>query len=181
MRARPGHLVLVGPMGVGKTTVGRILAARLGLRLRDSDLDLRARDRSGREIAQEQGVPALHQWEASHLLDALADPEPAVVAAAASVVEDGRVVAALQGEPFVVWLWAPPETLVRRLGQGDHRRDLGPEPQLALTALAERRDPLYRQLADLTIDVNSLTPDQVAEAIVSRLPSQVDVTGGGDK
>lgn len=175
MKAHPDHLVLVGPMGVGKTTVGRIVASRLGRRFRDSDLDLEVSGRNGRDLAREQGVPALHTWEAEHLLEALADPEPAVIAAAASVVEDERAVEALRDGPFVVWLWAPPETLIERMARGDHRRDLGADPELALAALASRRDPLYRQLADLTIDIDGLTPDQAAEAIVSRLPAEPTV------
>jgi shikimate kinase len=165
------HLVLVGSMGVGKTTVGRILATRLGRPLRDSDLDLQASGRSGRDIARAAGVNALHRWEADHLLDVLATPAAAIIAAAASVVDDARCFGALQA-PFVAWLWAPPDLLVARMAAGNHRRDLGDDHRVALAALAERRDPLYRKVADTTVDVGSLTPDQAADAIVRRLRSR---------
>jgi shikimate kinase len=163
------HLVVVGPRAVGKSTVGRMVAAELGWPWRDSDRDLAATGGRGRELARAEGVDALHRCEAEHLLTALQRAEPSVIAAAASVVEDPRCLEALR-EPFVVWLWAPPDVLVSRLARGGHRRDLGPDPQLALLALAQRRDRLYGQVADLTIDASRLAPTQAAEAILARLP-----------
>lgn len=159
------HIVLVGPMGVGKTTVGAEVARRLGRPLRDSDGDFRASDRNARELAERQGVEALHRLEADLLLDALASPTPAVIAAAASVVEDPRVIEALRGQ-LVVWLTAPPELLVGRLASADHRRDLGTDPAAALARLAAERDPGYRAVADATLDVGGQSPEQLAGAIV---------------
>jgi shikimate kinase len=161
------HVVLVGAMGVGKTTVGGLVASRLGRRLHDSDVELAATGRTGREVAVSAGVAALHRWEADDLLESLDAPEPSVIAAAASVVEDPRCVAALE-PAFTVWLWAPPETLEQRMASGPHRRELGDEPLVAIAALAQRRDPAYRQVADLTVDVGRLTPEQAAEAILIR-------------
>ncbi|MGH9209901.1 MAG: shikimate kinase [Acidimicrobiales bacterium] len=172
--ATSSHLVLLGAMGVGKTTVGRVVAAGLRRPLRDSDLELRAAGRNARDVALVSGVDALHLLEADHLLGALAAPEPAVIAAAASVVDDARCLAALEA-PFAVWLWAPFETLAERMRHGDHRRDLGDDPLVAMTALAQRRDPRYRQVADATIDVGRLAADQVAEAVLSRFEA---VDGG---
>src|SRR4029450_13513392 len=80
------HIVVVGSMAVGKSTVGRGLAARLGRPFRDSDADLGATGGgTGRGLAEREGVEALHRWEAGHLLTALEGSQPAVVAAAASV------------------------------------------------------------------------------------------------
>src|ERR671911_539129 len=105
--ARSSHVVLVGGMAVGKTTVGWRVAVSLRRPLRDSDIDLEAaRGTSGRELAERDGTAALHRWEADHLLRALASPEPQVVAAAASVVDDDRCLHALAA-PFVAWLRAP--------------------------------------------------------------------------
>ena len=78
--ADPPHIVVVGSMAVGKSTVGRALAARLDRPFRDSDDDLEAArgpDRS--RLAEREGVDALHRWEAEHLLAALAGTPPAVV------------------------------------------------------------------------------------------------------
>jgi len=162
-----GHLVLLGAMGVGKTTIGRLVAASLERPMRDSDEDLRHTGRTGREVARASGVDALHRWEADNLLEALRQPTWTVIAAAASVVEDPRCLAALQA-PFVVWLWAPPEVLVARMAHGTHRRDLGDDPRVAIAALARRRDPGYRQVADITVDAGRLSAAQAVEAILSR-------------
>src|SRR4030095_2586248 len=116
--ADPRHVVVVGSMAVGKSTVGRALAARLRRPFRDSDEDLEAaRGVTGRELAQREGVDALHRWEAKHLQAALAGTQPAVVAAAASVVDDDASLAALR-EPFVVWLRAPAAVLAQRIPVG---------------------------------------------------------------
>jgi shikimate kinase len=89
-----GHVVLVGLMGTGKTTTGRILARRLRRRLLDSDQLVEARTgRTVREIFEADGEDAYRTLETAALLDALAEPEPAVIAAAGGVVIRGRTVA----------------------------------------------------------------------------------------
>jgi shikimate kinase len=153
-------------MAVGKSTIGRRVAERLGRTLRDSDIDLEvARSTSGRELAERDGTAALHRWEADHLLAALASPEPTVVAAAASVVDDDRCLRALAA-PFVAWLRAPAHMLVARMTGDERRRRLGADPVAAADALAAHRAPRYAQVADVTIDVGHLSPDAVVGIIV---------------
>lgn len=164
------HVVLVGSMGVGKTTVGSLVARHLDRPLRDSDTDFRTSHRNARELAAGQGVDALHRLEADLLLDALASPTPLVIAAAASVVDDPRCLDALRARAsFVVWLWAPPELLVPRLDSGDHRRDLGPDPAAALAALADRRDAGYRAVADARVEVAGRSPEELAATVLDLL------------
>jgi shikimate kinase len=164
------HIVIVGPMGVGKSTIGREVAARLDRPLRDSDDDLVAvRGISGGELAANEGVDTLHRWEADHLLAALADDEPAVIAAAASVVDDPRVRTALD-DPFVVWLRAPTELLVARVLASDHRRDLGPDPATTIARMAEARADRYAEVADLAVDAADVDPVQLGLAVVEALP-----------
>jgi shikimate kinase len=166
---RPGgrHLVLVGSMGVGKSTVGRLLAERLGRPLRDSDADLAAaQHRSGRTVAAERGVDELHRWEADHLLDALGRPEPSVIAAAASTIDDDRCLRALQ-DADVVWLRASPGTLAHRIARQSHRRDLGDDPAATLAHLERSRASRYAQVAHLTLDVDDITPEQTVDAVLS--------------
>ena len=171
------HVVVVGSMAVGKSTVGRALAARLGRPFRDSDADLAAtRGLTGRALAEREGVDALHRWEAQHLLAALAGREPAVVAAAASVVDDAACLAALR-DPFVVWLRAPASTLAQRMAGGsgtdDHRRPVG--DAAAVAALEAERAGRFGAVADLTVDTvtnsTTMSPDAIVAAIVEALPA----------
>ena len=86
------HLVLTGPMGVGQTTVGEILALRLHRPLIDSDRQLTQRfGLTSRQIVERHGIDVLHGGEAEALRTALACSEPVVVAAAASVGDDPAV------------------------------------------------------------------------------------------
>ena len=170
------HVVLVGPMGVGKSSVGRGVAEALGRPLRDSDDDLAAeRGIRGRELAATEGVDALHAWEADHLLRTLASAEPSVIAAAASVVDDPRAAAALT-EPFVVWLRAPAGVLAGRLEGTDHRRALGDDPLARVQELAARRHDGYAAVADATVDSDGTDADGVAAAVAEVLAAlPVDV------
>ena len=86
------HLVLTGPMGVGKTAVGAKLAAALGRRFVDSDAVIEAvAGRSGKDIAAELGVARLHEMEVEALRQALHADHAAVIAAAASAALAGRL------------------------------------------------------------------------------------------
>src|ERR687891_2140376 len=169
------HIVIVGAMAVGKSTVGRLLAARLHRPFRDSDDDLAAtRGVTGRELAEREGVEALHRWEAEHLLRTLGDPQPMVVAAAASVVDDAACLAALRGQ-FVVWLRAPAPVLARRRApegnRDDHRRRLaGTDAEQLAAGRADR----FAAVADLPLDTvtdgTTRSPDEIVTTIVTALP-----------
>ena len=164
------HLVLVGPMAVGKSTVARRLAARLGWPVRDSDDDLQAdRGFSGRELAATAGVDALHRWECSHLGRSVAVPTPSVVAAAASVVEDPLCREALAGQ-YVVWLRAPAAVRAARMRSSGHRRSLGPDPVGALATLDAERTELYQAVADLAVDAGDADPDGIVAEILDHMP-----------
>jgi shikimate kinase len=180
-------------MGVGKSTIGAGLAARLGRPLRDSDADLQAtRHIRGRELAAREGVDALHRWEAEHLLRAVGSPEPSVVAAAASVVDDPRVREALR-RPFVVWLRAPARALAARMSPSDHRRPLAaagsegaagtagaPAPDGAIEAveaLEAERGPRYASVADLEVDTGGVLPDDVVLTVLDALPPGLQRVG----
>ena len=107
-----GPVVLIGLMATGKTTIGRQLAERLGIELRDSDADIE-RDTGGLTVAglvAEAGADVMHRREVEHLLAALAARHPVVVAAAASTVDDPRCVAALL-EPCLLYTSPSPRDI----------------------------------------------------------------------
>jgi lactoylglutathione lyase len=183
------HIVVVGPMAVGKTTVATALAGRLGRPLRDSDADLDAeRGVTGRELAAAEGVAALHRWEADHLLRSLDDPTPAVVAAAASTLDDPGCLAALRA-PIVVGLTAPAAVLAARMaaaaqeasatGSADARRSLGPDAAQEIAALDDARSAALARVADALLDTADDQPaDTLAavEAALAGLPPGVAPT-----
>ncbi|HEX7473974.1 MAG TPA: shikimate kinase [Candidatus Limnocylindrales bacterium] len=165
------HVVLLGLMGAGKTTVGRGLAGRLGWPLRDSDADLRAATgRTARQLDVERGTVELHRLEAAHLADAVAAPGPSVICAAASTIDDPVLRSAL-GDPGVllVWLRAEPATLARRTRRAGHRRDLGPDQAVALAGQAAARYPLLEALRPLVVAVDDRAPSEVVTMVLAHL------------
>ncbi len=170
---RSTRLVLVGMMGSGKTTVGRVLADRTGWAYADNDeLVRRMSGREPAEIKDTDGEDALHEVETAALLDALRTPGPVIVGAAAAVVLDATAVRSLGAGAQVVWLRARPETLRARIGSGAGRREEATDVAW-LTRQAEAREQLYADLADLTVDVDHLTPEDVAERIIGQLQMPV--------
>ena len=162
------HLVLIGMMGSGKTTVGRRVAARLGRRLYDSDAEVEARTgRTVREIFETDGEAAFRVEEARALADALADPEPVVVAAAGGVVLDPRNRERLRQAGTVVWLDARPDALARRVSTGAHRPLLGDDPLTALRRLDSERRPLYGEVADHVVPVEDRPLDDVVADVLA--------------
>jgi shikimate kinase len=174
-RAPVRHVVVLGLMGTGKTTIGRALADRLGIRFDDSDAWLaRSTGQKARELDEQNGTAHLHELEATHLLAAVAAPTRSVVAAAASVVEDPRCVAALEADGIlVVLLRASVETLVERFGRDAHRPLHGTDPVAMFQAQTDRRGPVMERLAGFAVDVDRAdSPERlgrVARAIAERV------------
>ncbi len=162
------HVVLLGLMGAGKTEVGRRVAERLDRPLHDGDglLEERMGGRTAREIADVEGLDALHAMEAQLALEMLDTGTPAVIGPAASVIEVDAVRDAMAGH-VVVWLTGPVELLAEKAAGKDHRplvHERDPEDLMA-EQLAVRQ-PLAVALADLVLDISSLSREAQAEAVV---------------
>jgi shikimate kinase len=162
------HLVLVGMMGVGKSTVGRLIAAELGRPLFDSDEMIEERTgRSVREIWSTDGEEAFRALEADTLTEALAEPEQSVIAAAGGVVLSSRNREALQGaDAHVVWLMADVDVLVDRVRSGMHRPLLDDDPEGTLRRMFIDRAPLYQEVADAIVSVDNRSAHDVAKAVL---------------
>jgi shikimate kinase len=158
-------------MGSGKTTVGRRLASRLGRPFLDSDAEIESRTgRTVREIFAADGEPAFRAVEAEVLADALASDPPAVVAAAGGTVLDAGNRRRIAAAGTVVWLRADPSVLAARAATGAHRPLLDDDPAGVLATMATDREPLYREVADVEVDVSGRDPDAVVDEIAAVLP-----------
>lgn len=163
------HLVLVGMMAVGKTTVARIAAARLARPVLDSDEMIEQRTgRTVREIFAEDGEPAFRTLENEALRLALASDEPAVIAAAGGVVLNPDNRAALKvSNAHVVWLCADTATLLQRIHSAGHRPLLDDDPAGTLQRMFREREALYREVANVIVVVDQCSVDEVVEAVLA--------------
>ncbi|MDO8363844.1 MAG: shikimate kinase [Actinomycetota bacterium] len=168
MIAADQHVVLVGMTGVGKTTVARVLADRLGRRMFDSDAMIESRSgRTVREIFAGDGEPAFRALETEVLLDALASAEPVVISTGGGVVLAAANRAAMKAaKARVVWLCADPATLLERVKGGPHRPLLDDDPADTLQRMFRDREALYREVADAIVLVDNRSVSDVVEAVL---------------
>ena len=176
MSAAPPNLVLAGPMGAGKSTVARLLAARLGRPLLDMDAELERR--FGRPIAAifaADGEPAFRRAEAA-LCAELAVPRGLIVAAGGGALVDPANRAALSAGGVLIGLRAPPDVLLARLQSAGAITDRpllrGSEPATALARLLAARAPVYDALPQ-QVDTTALTPEGVADAVLAQYQAAI--------
>jgi aminomethyltransferase len=164
----PGYrIVLVGMMGAGKTTLGNAISAATGWPYIDNDeVVAQLAGMPTRELLQTQGVPAMRAAEAQALHLVLRMDTPLVAGAAAGVVLDEKLSARLHAGAFVVYLHADVDTLARRVA-GTARPWLGDDPKEAIRTLYEGREPLYRKIAHLVVDVEGADPAVLASQILA--------------
>ena len=168
--ARRDTILLVGMMGSGKSTVGRALARRLGWRHLDSDEQVELRTgRTVPEIFASEGEAAFRAEESAALAQGLASGPGVVISVAGGAVLDPENRRRLADGGTVVWLRAGVDTLAARVGKGAGRPLLGEDPAGSLARLYEQRRPLYEELADVAVDVDASSPDEVVDEILERL------------
>jgi shikimate kinase len=164
------RILLVGMMGAGKTTVGRLLADRLGWRYVDSDEQVvAATGRTVRDIFERDGEAAFRREEAAALAAALVDDGgPAVVSVAGGAIVDPESRRRVAAAGTVVWLRAPVDVLASRAASGssDHRPLLG-----SFDRLYESREPAYAEVADVVVDVADVPPEAVVARVLDAVSS----------
>lgn len=163
-----GHLVLIGLTGSGKTTVGRLVAARLGRDFIDTDrLVEETAGSTIRSIFDTHGEDEFRRREQAALLEILGRTDPAVVATGGGVVERAENRLLLRRSDIrVVWLLATPEVVLSRLRQRGHRPLLDDDPEGTLQEMWRKREPLYREVADVIVSVDQRSLADVVEAVL---------------
>lgn len=173
------HVALLGLRGAGKSTVGPLLAARLGRRF--VELDERIEAATGLRLGELfvlQGEGYYRQAERAALEQLLAEEEPCVVAVGGGVVAEPTSFALLRGLATTVWLRADPmDHWQRVLAQGDTRPMADNERAFTdLRRILALREPLYRQ-ADIAVDTSGRTVAEVVEQVAGQL-QQREATAG---
>lgn len=158
------RVVLVGPSGAGKTTVGQILADRLGMPLRDTDQDVEdACAKTVADIFVEDGEPVFRERERQAVVAALAQ-HPGVLALGGGAVMDPATRQDLVGHP-VVFLTVGLSEAVKRVGLGTARPLLMGNVRGQFKMMLERRAPVYREVASWRVDTDGRSPQDVADEV----------------
>jgi len=171
--AEPGSgpvAVLIGPPGAGKSTVGELLAGRLGVSFTDTDAQVEAT--AGKPVGDifvEDGEPAFRELERAAVAYAV-DGSTGVVAVGGGAVLDPKTQALLTDLP-VIYLQTGFAVAARRVGLGQARPLLIGNPRATLKALLEQRLPVYQRLAKITVCTDDRDAGQIAAEIADRLAS----------
>ena len=159
------RVVLVGPMGAGKTTVGDLLAARWGVAARDTDADVEALEgRSISDIFVDSGEAHFRELERKAVTEALATHDGVLALGGGSLL-DPATRELLAGQT-VVYLRVGLSEAVKRVGLGTARPLLLGNVRGRIKALLDERAPLYESVATHVVDTDGRAPDEVAAEIV---------------
>ena len=171
----PKHIVLVGLMGSGKSSVGRHLAAQLDREFVDTDKKVEAlAGKSVRDIFLEDGEDNFRLLETKVVQQVLKNEKTSVIAAAGGVVtrsdnRDALLRSRNAGQCVVVWLRANTDELLQRVQKGVHRPLLDNDPRGTLASMEETRTPMYEEVASVIVDTDGLNIEQVTQLVLTML------------
>jgi shikimate kinase len=161
-------IVIIGPMGAGKTTVAGLLAERLGTSVRDTDHDVEAA--AGRPISDifvDDGEAAFRAMERAAVAEALAAHDGVLALGGGAVLDPGT--RELLAGHDVVFLRVGLADAVKRVGLGTSRPMLLGNVRGRIKALMDERTPVYESVATVVVDTDGRSPEDVAEEIVTAL------------
>jgi len=161
------NIFLIGPMGAGKTTVGRLLAQKLSLTFIDSDHEIE--NHTGVDIPlifEKEGEEGFRKREAD-IIDELTQQRNIVLATGGGAVIKEENRKNLINRGLVIYLQADIKHLIRRTRKDRNRPLLqGPNPEKKLREIMQQREPLYRQAADYTIDTGKYSVQAIINQIL---------------
>lgn len=167
-------IVLIGVPGAGKSTIGELLAAHLGLPFIDSDRVIE--ERAGKPISDiftTDGEPAFRELEAQTIADVLAGPD-AVVSLGGGALGNADTRETIK-DHHVLWLQTGLAQAVDRVGLNRNRPLLLGNVRGQLASLLTAREPIYREAANLVVDTSELSIEQVTQAALKVL-AEVGIT-----
>ncbi len=166
----PKNIFLVGPMGAGKSAVGRQLARTLHLTFMDSDDEIESR--TGVDIPfifEKEGEAGFRKREAA-AIDDLTKIDGVVLATGGGAIADEQSRSHLGGRGFVVYLYTTVEQQFARTNRGRERPMLeNGDRREILESLLEVRDPLYREIADIVVETDGRKVHSVANEIIQQI------------
>jgi len=166
-----GAIVLIGPPGAGKSSVGELLAAELGVPFADTDAEVaRAARKPVGDIFVDDGEQVFRELERGAVARGLAavGPEGGVLALGSGAVLDPDVRRMLAGQ-VIVYLEAGFATVAKRTGMDRPRVVVPGNPRGMLRAMLEERRPVYADLAAITVPTDDMAPEEVAADLAKRL------------
>jgi shikimate kinase len=166
------NIVLIGPMGSGKTTVGRALASKIGVDFFDSDEVLMAQENcSMTTLITKIGEPAFRVRETA-VVQLLLQRQPIVLATGGGVVLKVENRQQLKQHAVVIYLSVKLSTQLNRLAEEDDRPLLKvPDRREKLAQLNAKRLPYYEKISDITLPVDGLAVEDILERIINILPT----------
>src|SRR5271163_1184202 len=169
-----GHrsIVLIGMMGVGKSSIGRRLGARLGIPFVDADIEIeKAAGMSVADIFSRHGEADFRSGEA-RVIARLLDGGPQVLATGGGAFMNSNTRDAIRAKGVSIWLKADLDVLLRRINKRRNDRPLlqTADPGETLRVLLAEREPIYAQ-ADLTVQSSDVAHDAVVADIIAALAS----------
>jgi shikimate kinase len=170
-------VVLVGMMGVGKSSIGRRVAARLAIPFVDADTEIeKAAGMSVADIFAHHGEPDFRKGEA-RVIARLLENGPQVLATGGGAFMNPNTRDAIRAKAVSIWLKADLEVLLRRLSKRKNERPLlqTDDPAETLRALLAEREPIYAQ-ADLTVYSHEVAHDSIVAVIITALASFLQAT-----
>jgi len=182
MTGSGGNIFLVGPMGSGKTTIGRRVAKKLGMEFFDCDAEIEKHTGASVNLIFDiEGEEGFRERE-SRLLEQLAVKQNAVIATGGGAVLDAANRDLIGNSGLVVWLQTSVDQQLRRL-ENDRQRPLlqAADRRSKLEALARQRDPLYAEVADLVVKSCKRSSASMAMELSTLLLEHLERADNGDQ
>lgn len=164
------HIILVGPMGAGKTTIGKLLSIELGLPFKDVDhLIVEQAGVSIPWIFDVEGEEGFRKRE-TQVLEQVLQGEASVIATGGGIVTQDANRGFLKLQKNVVFLYAPVELQLQRTARDKNRPLLQQDnPRKVLQNLMSQREPWYREVSTITVETGKQKPQAIVDAILRLL------------